>query len=595
VSYIRSHLEYGVYEAACGAGKSHIIAEIAKTIYEISNGKSVLCLAPTGKLVKQNREKYLKTGNPASMYSASAGRKCLKHPVVFGTPLTVKGAVDKIAKNIAAVIIDEADAITPTVKYIISELKKLNPNLRVIGLTATPYRTGEGFIYQIDENGNPVDEVKSPYFKYLIGKIGNKELTDLGYLTPYIIGDHDTESYDTGGLVLQKNNKYLPSDIDRAFVGKGRLTSNIIADIVDRSKNRMAVAIFASTKAHVYECMESLPLELTACILDDTSTKERDKIFEKVARGEIKYLVSVSCVAVGVDLPRLDVIALLRLTESARLLNQIAGRGTRIYDENIGQLQTSDARKKAIANSDKPNFMILDYAGNIEKHAPDGDIFNPEITAPRKSDKGGKIKALCPSCGYDNVFSVHMDRLEYDFDENGYALDLEGLPVKTDNGDPLPVHHGRRCEGVIHTTGDRCGYRWTHKKCEECGEENDIAARNCRSCNAEIVDPNTKLKEEFVRKKTNPYEVSTDKVLEWHVQNTVSNGGNPMYKVTFKTEYALPVAYFLYEKNFDNWRKIKAATNNMQEMPKTITYYKKQGSKFWEILDYNRAVDEDPR
>ena len=575
ITHIKKSICTALIEAVTAAGKSHIIAAVAQSIYEMSNGKSVLCLAPSKELVEQNREKYLATGNPASMYSASAGRKCLKHPVVFGTPLTVKNATDKIAKNIAAVIIDEAHGLTPTIKKIIDELRVYNPNLRVIGFTATPYRLTSGYIYEIDDKGEPVEEANNPYFKYLLTRITGHELIELGYITKPIIGDN-VDSYDTKNITINRMGNFVQSELDKATLGKGRLTSRIIADIVEKAQGRRGVMIFASSVKHAKECMESLPHGLSEIVTGDTPKKEREKTLKRFKAGEIKYLVNVSVLTTGFDAPNVDTIALLRPTESVALLQQCIGRGLRLLEG-------------------KTECLVLDYAGNIEKHAPDGDIFNPEITAPRKSDKGGKIKALCPSCGYDNVFSVHMDRLEYDFDENGYALDLEGLPVKTDNGDPLPVHHGRRCEGVIHTTGDRCGYRWTHKKCEECGEENDIAARNCRSCNAEIVDPNTKLKEEFVRKKTNPYEVSTDKVLEWHVQNTVSNGGNPMYKVTFKTEYALPVAYFLYEKNFDNWRKIKAATNNMQEMPKTITYYKKQGSKFWEILDYNRPVDEDPR
>jgi DNA repair protein RadD len=76
-------------EAATGAGKSHIIAEIARVIHG-RTGKRVLCLAPSAELVTQNHGKYLATGNRASMFSASAGAKELRWPVVFGSPLTVK-------------------------------------------------------------------------------------------------------------------------------------------------------------------------------------------------------------------------------------------------------------------------------------------------------------------------------------------------------------------------------------------------------------------------------------------------------------------------------------------------------------------------
>ena len=86
LQYIRTSVEPCLIEAATGAGKSLVIAEIAAQVHRMSKGKRVLCLAPSAELVEQNRAKYLATGEPASMFSASAGSKSLRHPVVFGTP-----------------------------------------------------------------------------------------------------------------------------------------------------------------------------------------------------------------------------------------------------------------------------------------------------------------------------------------------------------------------------------------------------------------------------------------------------------------------------------------------------------------------------
>src|SRR5690606_29456504 len=135
------------------SGKSIIIAMLASTLTTISKGKHVLCLAPSAELVTQNRAKYLATGEPASIYSASAGQKCLKHPVVFATPGTFKGKARAIGGKFCAVVLDEAHRITPTVRQIIEDMRASNPNLRVIGLSATPYRLGTGYIYQTDETG----------------------------------------------------------------------------------------------------------------------------------------------------------------------------------------------------------------------------------------------------------------------------------------------------------------------------------------------------------------------------------------------------------------------------------------------------------
>jgi len=72
VAWIKRTTEPCMIEAATGAGKSHIIAALADTVLKIS-GKRVLVLAPSKELVEQNHEKYVATGNQASIFSAVAG------------------------------------------------------------------------------------------------------------------------------------------------------------------------------------------------------------------------------------------------------------------------------------------------------------------------------------------------------------------------------------------------------------------------------------------------------------------------------------------------------------------------------------------
>jgi DNA repair protein RadD len=144
--------------------------------------KKILCLAPSADLVEQNYEKYLGFGEKASIYSASI-RKSMRHDVIFGTPITVLNSVHRFEGKIAAVIIDEAHGITPTIKTIIDALRALNPKLRVVGLTATPYRTGEGYIYAYDENNKPVPETQTrdPYFNKLVYRVDAPYLISRGF------------------------------------------------------------------------------------------------------------------------------------------------------------------------------------------------------------------------------------------------------------------------------------------------------------------------------------------------------------------------------------------------------------------------------
>lgn len=125
IEWVKKSFEPCLIDAATGAGKSHIIAAVAGWVNEHS-GKKVLCLAPSKELVEQNHAKYLATGNPASIYCASIS-KSLVHDVVFGSPQSVKGALSKFGSNYAAVIVDEAHGITPTVQAIIDHIRTQNP------------------------------------------------------------------------------------------------------------------------------------------------------------------------------------------------------------------------------------------------------------------------------------------------------------------------------------------------------------------------------------------------------------------------------------------------------------------------------------
>ena len=259
-AWMRRSTMPGLIEAATGSGKSHIVAAIAAWVYE-NTGKRVLCLQPSKELTEQNHEKYLATGNPASIFSASAGGRCMRHPVVYGTPGTVKNALSRFGDQFGAVIIDEAHGITPTIKMIVGSMQQKNPKLRVLGLTATPYRTQSGFIYQYDTDGGFVDEsqARDPYFNSLLYRITTRQLIDMGYLTPAHADPDHAASYEGATLQLNGRGQFDAADLERVFEGRGRLTAEIVADIVLHAQGRKGVMIFAATVQHAKEIMESLP------------------------------------------------------------------------------------------------------------------------------------------------------------------------------------------------------------------------------------------------------------------------------------------------------------------------------------------------
>ena len=594
---IRRSLEPCLVEAATGAGKSLLVADIAKRIFDMS-AKHVLCLAPTEELVAQNYAKFLLTGEPASVYCAALKRKDLRHPVIFASPGSIKAVAKQIGNRIGAIIVDEAQGMTPTVRAIIEAIREGNPNVRIIGLTGTPYVMGDGYIYRMDEKGKAWgdDKARNPYFMRKVYTIGAPELIELGFLTPPAIGALGVVGYDTSGIDYAKSKAEVDRQIDMAFRGRGRLTADIVADIVYQSRDKRGVMIFAATIQHAQEVMESLPSGLSAMVTGDTKItpkKMRKKYIEDFKAQKIKYLVNVAVLTTGFDAPHVDVIAILRATESIGLLQQIIGRGLRLYDG-------------------KDYVLILDYAENIERHCPDGDIFAPEVKASMGGTSGGPMSCICPTCKIENTFSARKNDEGYGIDKEGYFTDLKGDRVMIDTAEidpqtqapfklPMPAHFGRRCQ-AYHPAKDghsyQCKYRWSSKECPDCGADNDIAARYCTSCKGEIIDPNSKLRNQFKASKKDPTQMQTDIVLNAEGRFGMSAKGNEQYVVNYTTPHRTFTVYYQSGEsanvtNTAEWRRFLMATDNRSCDPKTITY-RKEKSGFYRVFNYNQPEDREP-
>ena len=573
MEWIRRTTQPCMIEAATGAGKSHIIAALAETVHA-RTGKNVLCLAPSKELVEQNHSKY---PGEASLFSASVGIKCLANPVVFGTPLTVLNSIEKFGDEIAMVIVDECHGITPTIKEIIEKIP--NPNLRVVGMSATPYRLGTGYIFRQWPDGSavPLNQTRDPYFTRCVYQIRARELIEQGFLTPPRVGDINAASYNTRHMKLNSMGQFSAADIDRAYNGQGRKTAAIIADIVAQAQSRMGVLIFAATVRHAEECLESLPPELSEIVTGTTPKKEREDILRRFKAQEIKYLVNVSVLTTGFDATHVDVIAMMRGTESVGLMQQIIGRGLRLHPA-------------------KQECLVLDYAENIERHCPDGDVFSPKIeAAPLGSDED--LACECPLCMTVNVFKKRPNLAGFSINKNGYFCDEDGFAIAGEYG-PIPAHFGRRCQATefIQNELRSCSYRWTSKECKKCKEPNDIAALYCCKCEAELVDPNEKLRLVFENRKKDPTVVQTDQVLEWSLKPSVSQAGNPTYMARVKTPYR---AFSFWIQKHPKHPNARADLNMVVALngkkPETITYRKNPNTDFYQIFGFNRAHDEAPK
>jgi DNA repair protein RadD len=567
IAWVRKNTAPCVLELPTGAGKSIIVAEIANSLNKVSKGKHVLCIVPSKELLEQNADKIIATGNAVSLFSASVGETCLANPLVVGTPVSIKNQIDRFGSQFCAVIIDECHKITPTVIHIIDQLQVFNENLRIIGLSATPYRMSTGYIFKHDLRGVALHESKTrdSYFDRLIYKITARELIQQGYLCQPIVGAINSQHYETLNMQTNAMGNFSKDDIDKAYHGKGRLTAEIVADVIEQSRDRKGVLFFAATIQHAGEIMESLPPELSAIVTGGTPAREREIILLKFKAQILKYLVNVAVLTTGFDAPHCDVVAILRATESAALLQQIIGRGLRLSDE-------------------KQDCLVLDYAENIERHCPDGDVFNPDIKTSNSLEFNGEyLIARCPECGLLNETKPRDNDAGFGIDDNGYFVDLQGNRIVTEHGF-FPAHHSRSCQSEL------CNYKWSFKPCHECGHENDVAARYCGGCKEELIDPNEKLVRQYRERKSDPYQSQTDEVLDMKVKPTISKAGNECLRVEFTTAWRTFTVFFTPKIPRD-YNSFMTVTINGTKPPETVTYQKE--GDFYKVHNYNMRFRND--
>ncbi|HHG3149649.1 TPA: DEAD/DEAH box helicase family protein [Vibrio parahaemolyticus] len=485
IHYFRKHSTPAVIVLPTGAGKSLVIAELAR----LAKGR-VLVLAHVKELVEQNHAKYEGYGLKGAIFSAGLGRKETDQQVVFASVQSVVRNLDSFKNQFSLLVIDECHRVpddkNSSYQKVITHLRELNPGIKVLGLTATPYRLGMGWIYQYHTRGQVRTE-ESRFFRDCIFELPIRYLLDENFLTPARMMDAPVLSYDFSQLKPANTGRYKEAEMDMVIDKAKRATPQIVEQIIQYARERKGVMIFAATVRHAQEIHGLLPEGETAIVIGDTPTLERDAIIQAFKNREIKYLVNVSVLTTGFDAPHVDLIAILRPTESVSLYQQIVGRGLRLSEG-------------------KNECLVLDYAGNSY------DLYQPEVGVPKPDSTSEIITIPCPACGFNNNFWGKLD-------SNGFLLE----------------HFGRRCQGYFEDedTGERehCGYRFRAKYCGECGADNDIAARICHECDATLVDPDKKLKEALNLKDALIFECT-----EMDLSVFKSNDGKSQLKVTYSGE-----------------------------------------------------------
>lgn len=326
-SWFRAHPEGNpIVEACVGAGKSIMIAALAREAITQWPGTRILMVVASRELCAQNLDKLLRVWPeaPAGVHSAGLGRKDLNRDVLYATIGSVAKKAHLLGR-IDLMLIDECHNVSPKnsgmYRQLIAELSRYNPSMRVIGWTGTAFRG----------DGEWLTAAEEPIFTHVTSRVTMRELLDRSFLAPLIAGA--TTQYLDASDVRMSGGDFVISALAKK-IDRDDLVQSCADELVRIAVDRRRWLVYGATVAHAEHIAEALQQRGIACavVSAETPTGERDAHIRSFRAGRLRALVNVAVLTTGFDVPEVDCIALLRNTRSPVLYVQIAGRGLRIAD-----------------------------------------------------------------------------------------------------------------------------------------------------------------------------------------------------------------------------------------------------------------------
>lgn len=362
--------EHPIIVAPTGAGKSLILGQIVKDVVEA--GDRILMLTHVKELIEQNAQELhaLMPGADIGIYSAGLNQKNLHRQVTFAGIQSIWKRAFDIVPAPAVVIIDEAHMLPKNdeTRYgsFIKDITQANSKVKILGLTATPYRLDSGLLYK----------GKDAIFDGVSYDIPVLDLVRDGWLAPVIARGGEKE-IDLSN-VHKRGGEYIESEL-AAAASDPELVRSVVDEICTLGEWRKSWLIFASGVDHANMLLEGFKTKGIACdiVTGETPSADRKRIVEDFKAGRLRCLVNVNVLTTGFNAPGTDLIALVRATMSTALYVQMVGRGTRVA-------------------AGKENCLVLDYGNNVLEHGP-FDAVNPRNAGGGTGDGEAPAKK-CPEC-----------------------------------------------------------------------------------------------------------------------------------------------------------------------------------------------------
>jgi DNA repair protein RadD len=398
-AYFATHTGNPIVVMPGGTGKSVVIARFVKSVFDAYPGQRVQMLTHVKELIQQNYEKLKSVWAfaPAGVFSAGLNMK--EH----GKPITFAGIASVAKKwalfgHVDLVIIDECHLLSPTDETMyqtyLAGLRSINPNLKVIGFTATPWRLGHGKLTDpiVKADGTETPSLFTDVCFDISGVEAFNRLIAEGYLLPLIPKRPKTVLSVDG--VHMRGGEYIPGELEAA-VDKYEITESALREVIEYGANRKKWLIFASGVDHAEHVATMLNGMGIPTGVVHSKRADRDATLNAHKAGQLRAVVNNNVLTTGYDDPEIDMIVGLRPTASTVLWVQILSRGTRPVFFPGYDLNEMGGRLLSIAASGKTNCLVLDFAGNTKRLGP----INDPVVPKRKGQGGGEAPMkCCPMC-----------------------------------------------------------------------------------------------------------------------------------------------------------------------------------------------------
>ena len=386
--------------APTGSGKSHMIAAFCKNALQEFPETKILMLTHVKELIQQNASKMREhwPDAPLGIFSASIGKKDLGKEITFAGIQSIRKRAEQLG-HIDIILIDECHLVSHndegSYRKLITDLTIINPHLRVIGLTATPFRLGHGLI-----TDDPA------IFNELIEPVSIESLVEGGYLST-LRSTRTTLRLDTSE-VHKRGGEFIESEL-QAAIDTEKNNREVVEEVLKRAGDRKSWLFFCSGVDHAHHISYLLNQHgiISECVTGETPKKDRENILDDFKAGKIQALTNANVLTTGFDHPDIDLLVMLRPTMSASLYVQMAGRGMR-------------------PKSHTDHCLVLDFAGNVAMHGPVTNVQPSKKKGEGDGDPPTKVCGecheichisvkVCPNCGFqfpappEKKFTLHND------------------------------------------------------------------------------------------------------------------------------------------------------------------------------------------